>query len=198
MRATAPAMKATDVWEARNRIWGLKAALPADPTLFAEGFRYYCSDEGIAYEVVSGAWVPVYDSIFHHASDATLAQFQANAATGSMKDPDNINDNNTTNTAEGDVIGEYAEIVFPKWVNIDQWRQYGNNLNNEDGEFKIQYFGVDKAWHDWVTGIPTRKTNWGAMTPAAEIICVKVRIETVIVDTGANGTVITEIEVYHS
>ncbi|MBA7575759.1 hypothetical protein ES708_17595 [subsurface metagenome] len=134
-------------------------------------------------------------------SNAALGDFQATPATGTFAQyVERVNDNdlNPTQYTSATVIEQYAEIDFGKLVKIDQWRQFGHDTNNENGEWKIEYYGPDLAWHNWVTGIPTRKTDWGSMTGGAEVICSKARLTCEVVDTGGIGSMIIELEVYHS
>ncbi len=132
---------------------------------------------------------------FHNA---TLADFQATPATGTVTTaPENINDNNTGTTIASNVIGHYAEVDFGRLVSINQWRLYGHANNNKDGVWKIEYLGTDLAWHDWVTGIPTNQAVWTSMAAEAEVICSKVRLTITTVDSIAFSYA-KELEVYHS
>ena len=103
---------------------------------------------------------------FEHFPTATVADFQANAATGTFSSPQNINDNNTATPAEGLSVDQYCEIDFGKIVIIGKWRMFGHSSNDGDGAAKIQYWDIGNAtWEDWVTGIPTRiAATWSDFT----------------------------------
>ncbi|GAI36631.1 unnamed protein product [marine sediment metagenome] len=133
----------------------------------------------------------------YHPPHATLLDFQANPATGTMISPENVNDTSTALGAQGDGIGEYAEVDFEKWVEINQWRLYGHVNNVEDGEWKIEYYGTDLAWHDWKTGIPTNKNVWTDMAAETGVVCEKVRLTVTAVDSSAQSKC-GELEVYHN
>lgn len=135
--------------------------------------------------------------LIQKAEEATLADFQANAGTGTMDDPEDINVNIPGARSKAHNINDYIEIDFGKWVRIDQWRIYGHTNNNEDGVWKLQYYGKDLAWHDWKTGIPTNKAVWTSMASETEVVCLKVKIICTTVDSfgfSSGG----ELEVYHS
>jgi hypothetical protein len=126
-----------------------------------------------------------------------LADFQANAATGTANSPYNINDNNTSTIAGFSAVNQYAEVDFGKAVKIDQWRQYGYG-HTGTGRWKIQYKAADGTWTDWVTGIPTRTTaNWGPMESETEVTTEAIRLVCTTVD-GAGTSWMPEFEVYHS
>ncbi|MBA7580402.1 hypothetical protein ES708_22293 [subsurface metagenome] len=135
---------------------------------------------------------------YAHLHRATLADFQATPASGTFTTtPENINDNNTGTKGEGDVIGQYAEVDFGASVKIDQWRIYGNAAHFNNGAWKIEYYGLDSAWHDWVTGITTGGASWTTMSSETEVNCSKIRLTITTVDsTGWN--MCGELEVYHS
>lgn len=134
------------------------------------------------------------------ALEATVALFQANAATGTCTDPDNINDNNTGTFADFDGVNEYAEIDFGKVVSITQFRYYGNASHNEDGTYKIQYYDLaDHAWTDWKTGIATRTASWSTLETVSTQFTDKVRIIATALDTGItpNKNKPYEFEIYY-
>jgi len=112
--------------------------------------------------------------------------------------PDNINDNDVATYFDADTINKYIDVDFKKWVKINQWRYHGRAGVNENGEFKLQYYGTDLAWHDWVTGIPTRLYSWSTMATETEVICREVKLVCTIVDTGPGQSSQGEFEVYHS
>lgn len=133
-----------------------------------------------------------------YTPEATLIDFQAIPAYGTFyQDPDRMNDNNITTYAAANAIGQYAEVTFGANVKIDQWRMYGHVDNLGTGKFKIEYYGQDNAWHDWVTNIPTRGASWTALTAATEVICSRVRLTVTTVDTYGVSR-LEELEVYHS
>lgn len=129
--------------------------------------------------------------------DATVADFQANAATGTCTDPQYINDNSTTTGEPRGTVDQYAEIDFGKLVAITQWRQYGSDNNNGDGEFKLEILDIYGNWHDWVTGISTRPTlDWSAWdNSGGEIICTKLRWTVTINDSQYGITRLKELQV---
>jgi hypothetical protein len=148
--------------------------------------------------------VIVRDSETGAIVEGELGHCQFNAATGTMSDPDNINDDETGNTAAANTVGEYAQILFPTITRLARWRISlgGTNGANGDGEFKLQYFDIFLGeWTDWVTGIPYAPTGWDDWTDyvqADDIITSGVRIVCTVVDTGSNGeSKVAELEVIY-
>ncbi len=133
-----------------------------------------------------------------HAVNATLADFQANAATGNMAAPEGINDNNLINSAYWGNPGNYARVDFGKVVKIDQWRFYGSSQQNNDGEVKLQYRSSDGNWYNWVTGISTRGETWTIMSSETEVMADAIQVVVVTADSGVNRTKVGELEVYHT
>jgi len=111
----------------------------------------------------------------------TAAEFRTNAATGTTTWPDNLNDNDTAAFCAANVIGKYAEVVFPAKSFISQYRYYGNNDNNNDGVSKIQCWN-GSVWVDNTIDIPTRGASWSSwkylnfpcMTTKIRFVCVTV------------------------
>lgn len=130
------------------------------------------------------------------ASRLTEAIFQSRAATGTMTNPQNLNDNDTGTLAIGDAVDEYAEVDFGTVLQIKQYRHYGNYQNNGNGKFKLQYWD-GAAWQDWETDITTDAigmwSDW--ISPAAGVkAALKVRAVVTLLDTsGANR--IAELEI---
>jgi len=162
-----------------------------------EDTLYYEIDTILTYKIVAGAWVLQSITDPWSLANATLADFQANAATGDLTSPLYVNDNNTATIAYGTATNKYAEIDFGKWVKINQWRMYGNNANVGDGRWKIQYYGTDLVYHDWKTGIVANKSVWSAMDVITEVTCKKVKLIVTTLDSQAQNDV-RELEVYHS
>ena len=129
--------------------------------------------------------------------EGTVAGFQANAATGTVQTPANINDNDTGTYILGDAVDEYAEVDFGKVVELTQWRQFGNTNNNGDGSWKIQYYNLStRTWTDWVTGIATRTTaDWSTFCVETAIVTDKIRLVCTAVDSGASDSLMMELEV---
>lgn len=124
--------------------------------------------------------------------EATVALFQANAATGTADTSEGVNDNNDAGTIVSfDAIDEYVEVNFAKVVSIKRWRwKDGAVTNTGDGRWKIQYYSLaTHAWVDWVTEIPTLTTAaaWREFTTETEVLTDKVRIIATAIDTvGSN------------
>lgn len=176
---------------------GKTADIP-DAKAVIEGLSYYDIEALVTYKSTAGSWVLQAIGTPWRVADATLADFQANAATGTFTtEPEKINDNNTATWAKGENVNEYCEIQFGKWVRIDQWRHYGDANHNNDGHYKIEYLGVDLAWHDWKTGIATRGASWLGMQNEAEVVCRAVRITITAVDSFTQNRA-REWEVYHT
>ena len=93
----------------------------------------------------------------------TVRAFQKNAATGTFNvNPQNINDNNTANWANGNAVGMYCQILFPFPATITQYRLYGDVSNNL-GVVKFQYLSLANVWTDWIAGIvPHATATWSA------------------------------------
>ena len=114
-------------------------------------------------------------SISWGAPALTVADFQANAATGTfILDPQKINDNNTGNYGAGNVNGQYAEVDLGSTFKAKQSRQFGH-ISNSGSVFKVEYY--DGSWHDWVTGVNARNTaNWSNWSDIGEQEMSKIRI----------------------
>ena len=148
------------------------------------------------------AWLlpELIDDVIVTAVKATVANFQANAATGTFSTaPERINDNITTNTAIADTIAEYAEVDFGIVVIIKRWRQWGSTVNNGSGEWKLQYYDLEsESWQDWVTGIATRPTSdWSSYVTETAKFTTKIRLVCVVVDTNNVRSDIKELEVVY-
>jgi len=119
---------------------------------------------------------------------ATVAEFQANAGTGTAGTPGNINDNNTASYAIADIVGEYVEVDFGHAVLIRQWRQFPHDAMNGTGRFTIQYFDLfSETWVDWITGEPMRgAAGWSGFTIETIELTTKIRIITTTLDLGGD------------
>lgn len=159
---------------------------------------YLETDSYLIKKIVGGAWVTQSVASPWSLTEATLADFQANPGTGTATNAFRINDNDTGLESIASNIGDYAQVDFDKWVKIDQWRYFGDATMNEDGHSKIQYYGIDEAWHDWVTGIATRLATWTTMAVETEVICRMIRFTATAIDTGGALNRDGELEVYHS
>lgn len=125
----------------------------------------------------------------------TVALFQANAAIGTCKNPQNINNDIIGTPAASDVIGEYAEVEFDDVMIVNQFRQHGHSVNDNDGEFKIQYFDLaTETWTDAITGIATRGESWSGWVSFTAVYAKKVRVTCTVVDGSILGSKIREIE----
>ena len=188
-----------DVPSVPSAISGLATNRPQTDSLI-EGGLFYAIDTMQTWKNVAGSWQLQEPSSPWSFANATLSDFQANAATGStfVWEPWKINDNDTALYARAQQPDSYAEINFGKWVKIDQWRIFGHADNNENGVWKIQYYGTDLAWHDWKIGIPTNKAVWTSMASETEVTCSRVKIIATTKDTGSKDSVLGELEVYHS
>ncbi len=107
--------------------------------------------------------------------------FMTNAATGTMTSPERINDNLFVSPALADAVDEYAEVNLGRDFLIYQYRQYGEVNNTGNGLWKLQYY--DTSWHDWITGIPVRKTaDWSVWAVGSIVIGNKIRLVCTTVD----------------
>lgn len=161
-----------------------------------EGSLYAEWDTNKLKQVYQQVWMTIsQDADF---PKATVANFQANSATGTMSDPEKINDASTTTAAFAYGLDEYAEVDFGKLVIIKRWRQYGNTINDGNGTWKIQYWDVTgEAWVDWVTGIATRKlSSWSSYTTETVKLTTKIRLVATLID-GAGRNIINELEVIY-
>lgn len=128
-------------------------------------------------------------------SELTVADFQANPATGTCTNPENINDNNTVLYASFTAVNQYAEIEFDEPFHVNKFRYFGNGFHNEDGIYKLQYFDCDtQAWVDWKTGIPTRLGSWSAWDDLDLVLTKKVRIVATAIDTALDISLSGEFE----
>lgn len=131
---------------------------------------------------------------------ATVADFQANAATGDFYQfPEKLNDNIiTANFTRANAVGQYDEVDFGKAVVIKRWRQHGHTDNDTDGSWKIQYYNlVAESWEDWVTGIACRSLDsWSEFVTETLKLTTKIRLVCTVLNTrGYNG--IVELEVIY-
>ncbi|GAJ09201.1 unnamed protein product, partial [marine sediment metagenome] len=112
--------------------------------------------------------------------------------------PENINDDNTTNEAEASGVGQYAEVDFGKVVVIKRWRQFGSVGNNGSGVWKIQYWNLaTEAWVDWITGISTRTlATWSTLSEVTSKLTTKIRLVCTTVE-GGGWTKVKELEVIY-
>jgi len=128
-------------------------------------------------------------------NNLTVADFQANEATGTATNPSQINNNNPALGAFFDAVDEYCEIAFSKIFRLNKYRYYGHAYQNEDGEYKIQYFSlITGTWMDWITEIPTRLGSWSEWLAGDIIVTTKVRIIATALDTYAPGNAGMEFE----
>lgn len=130
------------------------------------------------------------------ASHLTVALFQGQAATGTMTNPQRLNDNDVYFLAIGKAVDEYAEVDFGTVFLIRQYRHHGNFQNKGDGKFKLQYWD-GSAWQDWETGIVTYEiglwTDW--ISPAAGVKATpKIRLVNTVLDTSTQNR-IAELEI---
>lgn len=139
------------------------------------------------------------------AIEGTVADFQANAATGDFAStPQAINDNNTGTVAYADTVAQYAEVDYGKVISLNQFRLFGNVSHAGDGDWKVQYYNLaTHAWVDWVTGITTRATaDWGSWdSSGGEVITNKIRLVATTIDTcdgGADRNYCGEMEVKYA
>jgi len=116
--------------------------------------------------------------------ELTVADFQANPATGTATNPEYINDGVVVEPAIFNGIGQYAEIEFTQLEYVNKFRYYGNTLHSQDGSYKVQYFDCDtQAWVDWKTGIPTRLASWSGWDDLDLVLTKKIRIVATALDT---------------
>lgn len=184
-------------WTADKLLKG--AGVGANPTEIAVPIPLAQLDPSVCSETEAATIAAAASLLGKVATLATLAEFQATPATGTFSTtPEDINDNVTTSWAAANAIGQYAEVDFGKAVVIDQWRIFGHNNQAQNGEWKIEYYGLDLAWHDWVTGIATNAGVWSALVAGAITVCSKIRLTCVAVDSYSSGSQCSELEVYHS
>lgn len=180
----------------RVALSGLFANRPTAGDL-ANGSWYYAYDTLNAYEVVTGAWVLMYVPAIFPAVQATVGMFQANAGTGTMNNPGNLNENSPVDWASATVINQYVVFDFKKMVIVKRYRLYGESTGADDGELKIQYWDGN-AWQDWETGIPSRNAeSWTSFeTPVAgEVRTDKVKL--VAVSLGSSQIRLGEVEIIY-
>lgn len=128
-----------------------------------------------------------------------LVGFRWSPGFGTCANADNINDNNVGNTAQFNVVDEYAQMELPGGSDITQFRHYGNVGNNNDGFWKVQYRNAAGAWVDWVTGIATRGATWsGWDSTGGTVTTSAIRFVCTTVDTGSGGeSRVAELEVIY-
>ena len=136
---------------------GARAAFPAAAAGNINELAF-ATNLNLLYYSDGAAWRPVPD---HGVLTGTI--FKVNVATGTMGNSHLMNDGSLVSGAVGaDVIGEYAQILFPMPCHIRRFRYYGSLLQTGDGFWKIQYQDMDDSWVDWVVNIPTRGESWSA------------------------------------
>lgn len=126
--------------------------------------------------------------------ELTVADFQANPATGTMSMPSSVNDNTTTTTATATPVGEYVEIDFGSIFHVGEYRFYGYASQSGDGTFKLQHWDGEQ-WVDNTVDIPTRGASWSDWIPlTTPVTTSKVRIVSTLLDTGSDNCLISEWE----
>lgn len=116
--------------------------------------------------------------------ELTVADWQANPATGTATEPEKTNDNNDGTYSIFDAVGEYCEIMFNVPFYVNKFRYLGFPTHQKDGTYKLQYFDCDtQAWVDWKTGIPTRLNTWSDWADLDLVLTKKVRIVATALDT---------------
>lgn len=125
-----------------------------------------------------------------------VAEMQERAAGGTLQAPTALNDNNTAVVAYATTLAQYAEIALRGPTRMTEFRQYGSATNNGDGEWTIQYRGLDGVLRDWVTGIATRASaDWsGWDASGGPVTAIAIRLICTAVDTQPNSQ-IAELEV---
>ena len=179
---------------------------------YPESSLYQADDEEKLYMIINGVWVMVTQiplteeqiniyrdnsliAIFN-AVKATVADFQANAGTGTGSFPEKINNNNI-----GDYIvlklNEYVEVNFGKKVGIKRFRIFGDAVEKNDGKLKLQIWDSDIAGYiDWKTNIPTVAGDvWTEFTTLDLRITTKVKLVCTTASTGNNR--LREMEVIY-
>ncbi|MBA7580094.1 hypothetical protein ES708_21981 [subsurface metagenome] len=111
-------------------------------------------------------------------SHLTPIDYQLNPATGDFVDPEHLNDGLTVEETHFTGDDKYAQVLFGFMVFIRYWRQFGSTGNvTQDSRVKIQYYGVDEGWHDWVTDITPRDTNdWSETVEAVRVLCGGIKV----------------------
>ena len=116
------------------------------------------------------------------------------AASGTATDPTNAIDNDTATQFTMDAVDEYVEIDLKAPTYIKEFRYYGNDAHNQDGEYKIEGWAVD-SWIEVKTGVATRLGSWSAWTGLAPpYVVTKIRITATALDTAASQNVGREWE----
>ncbi len=139
----------------------------------------------------------VVDAILAKESITLLTPeiFRENAATGTAKWPERINNGVLESVGTiFDAVGEYCEIDLSLHRYVALYRLYGCEAMNGAGRWKIQHWnGV--AWIDNTTDIPTWPyeswTSWTALT--TPVITTKIRFVATTLDL-INANMIGELE----
>lgn len=122
-------------------------------------------------------------------------EFQENPATGTMGNPSNINDNDTTNFGHANV-NEYAVVEFPAVREVSQYRHWGHAWNTGmDGLWTLEYQRFDgDTWHAFATFLTTGAvwSNWISFTP---VYASAFRLYCTTADSGMTKSHITELKI---
>ncbi len=134
---------------------------------------------------------------YAHILGATLADFQANPATGDFSYPQYLNDGSLSTITDPTSVGQYCEVDFGKLVKISRFRHYGYFNSTTDGRFKLEYKDSLGVYHDWVTGIiPVLGKYWsGFDSSGGEVICQGVKLTCTTYNV--NSKYFTEMEVIY-
>lgn len=125
----------------------------------------------------------------------TVALWQANPATGTAHEPQNINDGDVGTIAIFDAVGEEAEVDLGKKYYIDRYRHYGYAGNNADGFYNLYYYDDDlETWVVWVPGISTRVASWSSWIDVDAILAQKIKIRCMVRDSNNNESICGELE----
>ena len=126
----------------------------------------------------------------------TESQFSDNAGTGTVLNPQYLNDN-TGFRVEYDVVNEYVQILFNDYALISEYRQDGVGLNlNGDGRFKIQYLWGGIWIDNTIDIIPRNLNSWSNWTYLSFPVITKgIRLVATALDTSFNKNFIKEMDI---
>jgi hypothetical protein len=118
-------------------------------------------------------------------ANADVAAFQLNVATGTMTNPDKINDNVLGGVVEGCDVGKYVIVDLGAVENIKRFRIYGQATNLATSTWKISTrVAASGKWIPW--GLFTnRLASWSGFTSCDERSCRYILFE-VLVKNGNN------------
>lgn len=126
--------------------------------------------------------------------ELTVALFQANPGTGTMTDPECMNDGDEVDSAWTDDLIKYCEVDLGNLYLIKQFRITGTNSHTGDGVVLITYKS-QTGYRDWTSYTVKNSSGFGSWVVTDVVLARYIRLIATTLDTNQDRCYITEIEV---